>query len=127
AEQRDAQDVEVVVVAGIDADLAEVHGPRVDAVDARPRFAAVGRFVDAAGLEAVGPLLGLDVLLLAAQRRAVGPPRVGSTAARPALTAAAGPAATATARAGRAGGDRQLGLGRRAAAGVANFDLVAGL
>src|SRR5262249_37147128 len=42
AVQRDAQHVQVLLVGGIDADLAEVHGPRVDAVDARPRVAAVG-------------------------------------------------------------------------------------
>ena len=57
AVEADAEDVNVLVVAGIDADLAEVHRPRIDAVDARPRFAAVGRFVDAAVLETVRPLL----------------------------------------------------------------------
>src|SRR5262249_47477913 len=38
---RDAEDVDVVGVAGIDADLAEIHGPRVDTVDAGPGLAAV--------------------------------------------------------------------------------------
>ncbi len=44
----DAEDVEMVLVARIDADLAEIHGPGIDAVDARPGLAAVGGAVDAA-------------------------------------------------------------------------------
>src|SRR5438132_8902366 len=56
AGHRDAQHVKVVRVAGIDADLAEVHRPGVDAVDSRPRIAAVGRLVNAAVLEAFGTL-----------------------------------------------------------------------
>ena len=66
AVQRDAEDVEVLVVGRIDADLAEVHRPGVEAVDARPGLAAVGGLVDAAVLVAVRPLLVLHVLALAA-------------------------------------------------------------
>ncbi len=71
--QRDAQHVEVLVVAGIDADLAEVHGARVDAVDARPRLAGVGGLVDAAVFVGVGALLVLDVLALAAVPEGIRP------------------------------------------------------
>src|SRR5262249_10101435 len=46
--------------------------PGVDAVDARPRFAAVGRFVDAAVLEGIGALLVLDVFALATVPEAIG-------------------------------------------------------
>src|SRR5262249_12703134 len=65
-----------LVIGRIDADDAEVHGPRIDAVDARPRFAAVAGLVDAAALEAVGSLLLLDVLLLAAVETLERPARV---------------------------------------------------
>src|SRR5262249_23787930 len=71
---RHAEDVDVLVVAGIDAHLAEVHRPRVDAVDAGPGVAAVGGPEQAARLDAVGALLLLGVLFLAAQAGAVGPP-----------------------------------------------------
>ena len=80
--QANAEDVEVFVVAGIDADLAEVHRPRVEAVDALPRFAAVGGLVHAAVLEAVGPLAVLDVLALAAVVGAVRPRRRRSSRCR---------------------------------------------
>src|SRR5439155_6308791 len=56
-----------LVVGRIDADHAEVHGPRVDAVDALPGFAAVVGAVDAAVLPAVGALRVLDVFNLAAE------------------------------------------------------------
>src|SRR5205814_364919 len=78
AVRRDASHVEVLLVAGVHADLAEVHGPRVDAVDARPALAAVGRFEDAAVLEAVRPLLVLDVLALAAVQEAERPVAAGT-------------------------------------------------
>src|SRR5262249_9697660 len=73
AVHRNAQDVEVLLVAGIDADLAEVHRPRVEAVDTRPRFAAVGGLVDAAVFVAVGALLVLGVGPLTAVHEAVRP------------------------------------------------------
>src|SRR5262245_13452077 len=38
---RDAEDVHAIGVLRIDTDQAEVHGPRVERVDALPRFAAV--------------------------------------------------------------------------------------
>ena len=74
--QTDAEDVDIFLVAGIDADLAEVHGPRIDAVDARPRFAAVGGFIQSAVLEAVRPLLILHVLALSAVPETIGPLRI---------------------------------------------------
>ena len=97
AVQLDAEDVDVLVVAGIDADLAEVHRPRVEAVDARPGLAAVGRLVDAAVLEAVGALLVLDVLALAAvvgvrragpawRRRGRPPPPLAAAGRSPSVT-----------------------------------------
>ena len=72
--QWDAQDVEVAIIAGIDPDLAEVEGPGVEAVDAGPAFAAVGRLVDAARVVAFLALAFLGVL----GRR---PPRDCQTAA----------------------------------------------
>src|SRR5262249_47700086 len=39
AVDRHAEGVDVLVVAGVHADLAEVHRPRVEAVDAHPGFA----------------------------------------------------------------------------------------
>src|SRR5207237_5719417 len=62
-----AADVNVSLILGIDLDIAEVHRPRIEAIDALPGFAAVGRFVDAAVFKAVGPLLVLYVLHLASQ------------------------------------------------------------
>src|SRR5262249_10888600 len=88
-----AENVEQLVVGGVDADLAEVHRPRVDAVDPGPGFAGVGAFVDAAGLVALGALNGLAVFDLSAEARAVGP--AGGRAA------AAGTAAAATEHTGR--------------------------
>src|SRR5579871_744524 len=61
AVQRKAQNVEITIVIGIDADLTEVHGPGIEAVEAHPRFALVARLVDAAVLEAVGLLLVLNI------------------------------------------------------------------
>src|SRR5262249_21533963 len=49
AVDRHAQDVEVALVTRVHADLAEVHRPRVEAVDADPALAAVGGLEDAAG------------------------------------------------------------------------------
>src|SRR5262249_50098072 len=76
---------EIVFIAGIDADLREIHGARVDAVNALPGLAAVGRFVDAAGLVAVGPLLVLNIFALGAQ--------VGGERPRQPVAARAGTAA----------------------------------
>src|SRR5262249_37285173 len=78
AVQADAQHIEVPVIAGVHANLAEIHGPRVHAVDACPRFAAVGGLVDAAVLVAVLALLVLHVFFLAAQPAAPGPPGIGT-------------------------------------------------
>src|SRR5262249_36182440 len=77
---RHAEDVEVLVVAGIDADLAEVHGSRVDGVDAGPAFAGVGGHEQSAGLIAVGPLLFLGVFFLSAQAGAIRPACGGAAA-----------------------------------------------
>ena len=60
--QPDAASVDVFLIAGIDTNLAEIHGPHIEAVDARPAVATVGRFVDAAVIEAFRSLLVLDVL-----------------------------------------------------------------
>src|SRR6266446_1906841 len=62
-----AEDVDDLLVQRIDADLGEVHRPRIEAIDAGPGFTAVGGFVDAAGLVSVGPLLVLDIFALAAK------------------------------------------------------------
>src|SRR5262245_30887824 len=62
-----AQDVDILVVAGVDANLAEVHRSRVQAIEARPRFAAVRGLVQSAVLEAVRLLAILDVGRLAAE------------------------------------------------------------
>ena len=67
---RNTQDVDVLIVAGIDSHLTEIHGTRVDAVHASPCFTAVGRAVEAAGLVAIGALARLDVLALAVEHRA---------------------------------------------------------
>ena len=69
----DSQDVDVALVGGIDADLAEVKRPRVEAVDPPPRFTAVGRFVDAAGLKSIFALPILHVFVLPAQAPAERP------------------------------------------------------
>src|SRR5438093_11159415 len=81
AEQADAEHVKVFVVAGIDADLAEVHGARIQAVDARPGLAAIRRTVDTAELVTVGPLLVLGILALAAKLDAERPIRINGRAA----------------------------------------------
>src|SRR5947207_5982394 len=62
---RDAQDIDIFVVARVDADAAEIHGPGIETIDAGPGFAAVGGFVDAAVLEAVVALAVLNVYRLA--------------------------------------------------------------
>src|SRR5207249_4952249 len=67
-----AQDIEVLVVARVDAHLAEVHRPRVETVHARPRLAAVGGLVEATVLVTVRPLLVLHVGLLATVHKAPG-------------------------------------------------------
>src|SRR5262249_6527209 len=56
---------------GIDANLAEIHRTRVNAIDAGPGFAGIGRFVDATVLEPIGALLGLHIFALAAIEEAV--------------------------------------------------------
>src|SRR5437773_8046560 len=53
---RDAKDIDIFVVAGVDADAAEIHGPRIETIDAGPGFAAVGGLVNATVLEAVAAL-----------------------------------------------------------------------
>ena len=76
AVERDAEDVHVVGIGGVDADLAEIHGPRIERVDTRPRLAAVFRFVDTAELVSFRTLLVLNVFPLAAQsgtEGAIGP------------------------------------------------------
>ena len=69
----DAEHIDVVGVARIDADDAEVHRPRVERVDPLPRLAAVARAIDAAVLVALGPLLVLNVGRLAEVGVGVGP------------------------------------------------------
>src|SRR5436190_10409751 len=69
--QADAADVEVLVVLRVDADLREVHRPRIQAIHALPGVAGVIRTEDAAGLERVLTLPILDVHLLAAEAAAV--------------------------------------------------------
>ena len=63
----DAQNVDVVLILGIDANDAEIHGSGIEAVDAGPGFAAVAGPEDAAVLEAIRPLLVLNIFLLPAQ------------------------------------------------------------
>src|SRR5262249_8896118 len=84
----DAQHVDVLVIRRIDADDAEVHRPRVDAVDTLPGLAAVVGAVDAAVLPAVGALRVLHVLDLPAELAHVGPVLAAALAAA-AETAAA--------------------------------------
>src|SRR6185437_3182689 len=81
--EADAEDIDVILIAGIDANLAEVHRPGIDAVDARPRFAAVSRFVETAILEAVRSLLILHVLALAAIPKAIRSLRIRLPLRRP--------------------------------------------
>src|SRR5262249_6478755 len=75
AVQRDAKDVDVPGIIGVDADLAEVHRPRVQTVDAPPGVAAIVGAIDTGILGAVGALAILDVLDLSAQRGDEGPVR----------------------------------------------------
>src|SRR5205823_7669039 len=103
-------------VAGIDADLAKVHGAWVETIDARPRLAAVGRFVDAAILGPVGSLAILGILNLTAERGGVRP--VGVALATASATRAEWPA-------GRPLADRQLDLHIFAVANELDLDLVA--
>src|SRR5579871_5680467 len=111
-----AQDIEVVFVAGIDADLTEVHRTRVDAVDPGPRIAAVGRLVDAAVLEALGPLAILGVLYLASQGSTERPGGVAIHTAAP---------TDAKRSASRPLGHRELNLHVLAIAGEFHFQLFA--
>src|SRR5262249_28747775 len=84
-----AEDVDVLVVGRIDADLAEVHGAWIEAVDAGPGFAAVGGLVDAAVLVGVGSLLVLLVRGLSAIEGVIGAVFLGAAGTeRPAATAA---------------------------------------
>ena len=57
-----SQHIEILVVVGIDADLAEVHRARVKTIDPRPRVTAVGRLEHAAVLKAIGLLAALNIL-----------------------------------------------------------------
>src|SRR5260370_18852716 len=66
-ERTEAANVDTFVVAGIDADLAEIHRPRVEAVDPRPGVAPVDLLVNAAVLVTVLALEVLHVFALAAQ------------------------------------------------------------
>src|SRR5262249_35564859 len=87
----DAEHGQVLVVARVNADLAEIHRPGIDAVNAIPGLAAVGRLVDAAVLMAVWPLSVLDVCRLPpvvgaigpCRGPAAGPPESASTSAAP--------------------------------------------
>ena len=62
-----SEDVDVVFVARIHADLAVVHRPRVERVDAVPRGACVLGLEHTAILESVGTLLVLRVAALTAE------------------------------------------------------------
>src|SRR5262249_20662273 len=117
AREGDAEHPQDLVVTGIDADFAEVHGPWVDGVDPGPALAAVGGPVHAAVLVAVSALLVLNVGFLAAELRGVGPLGVGSA------PTAAGTAALL----GRALLDDQLGLQGFALVGEPRLHLVADL
>src|SRR5262249_33701530 len=77
----DAQDVDDVLIGGIDPDNAEVHGARVEAVDTDPRLAAVRGLVNPAEVVTVRPLTVLDVRLLAAVHEAVGSRAAGTAGA----------------------------------------------
>ena len=68
-----SENVNILIIARIHADLAEVERARVQAVDPRPGLAAIGRFVDAAGLIRVRPLAVLGILDLTAERRSERP------------------------------------------------------
>src|ERR1700730_1035251 len=81
AVKRDAANIQMILVGGIDADLAEVHRPRVDAVDSRPSLTAVRGLVDTAVLNTIGTLFSLSVLDLAAVPEAVGPVWIATSAA----------------------------------------------
>src|SRR5262249_38573209 len=62
----------ILLIGGIDPYLTEVHGAWIEAVDARPGFAGVGRLVYPAVFLAIGPLFVLQVLALTAIPEAVG-------------------------------------------------------
>src|SRR5579871_6600502 len=62
--QVDSQNIHIFVVGRIDADLTEIHGPRIDAIDPLPRLAAVSGLIDSTIFKAVGSLLVLDVFAL---------------------------------------------------------------
>src|SRR5262249_16472252 len=68
---RDAQDIHILFVARINANLAEIHRPRIEAVDARPGLAAISGFVNAAVLIAITALAILDIFRLTAQGSAI--------------------------------------------------------
>src|SRR5207249_4961172 len=51
AEERNAQDEDALLVGGIDANLAEIEGPRAQVVQLLPAFAAVVRAENAAGFQ----------------------------------------------------------------------------
>ena len=72
AVQGDAEDVHVVRIGGIDADLTEVHRARVEGVDARPALPAVEGAIHPAVLVPVGSLLLLGVAALPAETTAEG-------------------------------------------------------
>src|SRR5260221_197182 len=62
---------DTALAAGNAADLGELHGPRVDAIDPRPGLAGVGGLVGPAVLVAIRALVPLDVLFLTAEGRGV--------------------------------------------------------
>ena len=68
--ERDPQYIEIALVARIDADLAEVHRARVEAVHASPRLACIGGTEHAARLERAATLFGVHVLDLSPETRA---------------------------------------------------------
>src|SRR5690606_36591714 len=104
AVEGDPEHVEKLVVAGVDATLAEIEGAWIEAVDPGPGLAAIGGLVAAAVLDAHGALAVLDVLALAAQVGPVAPVRAAGLR----TTAALGP--------GLAEGQRELDFERLAVA-----------
>ena len=66
-ELRNAEQIDLLFVARVDANDAEVHRTGVEAVDANPAFTAIGRLIDPAIFVSLDALLILDVLSLAAQ------------------------------------------------------------